>query len=527
MRPVRLLVSAALVATGLAVTPALAGSNPSDVSSFFPGCASPTSTPTLTVNRVDCLELPSPAIGGTTAFSYFIPPACAPALRRQCPVFYLLHGFGGSYTSMLGTASEPSAYVSALATGPSVDPHTVSDPWAYSDPAQWVQKPSLDAILIAPDGRTVPGGYGPSPDLDGYWIDWNPRYAKDGGHPRYDTPAPRFEQQLLHEVIPYVEATFPAGRGRDWRALVGESLGGYGSYTIGLRHPDWFASVSSVSGAMNFLFAPGIDPTATQSPVGLTSPIQVPKRPVPPVQSYLPFGEVPAPAQDFGVALLALGDPTADQAYFRGHMPRDLAANARAFNAKGLAIDVRAFSNDAIAHNPQDLTDPAGFAGAQAFESIVLPMNTDQRLAFRDVGVTWHYELHPGTHSGEYWNAWYRGMYEKQYAVVHHWNGSGAVLASPKTFDFRSTDAAFSAWGWHFGVRRSTKEFLNLTTVSCAGLTLRGTGTVSVTVPASCGTGLHGHRSFTVDLGPSYPTDETAGVGALGVYGRTATVKLS
>src|SRR3954463_9468373 len=139
MRPARPLLAAAVLATGVAVAPALAAGSGAASNSFFPGCASPSSAPALTVGRVDCLQVASPAIGGTTAFSYYIPPACAPALNRRCPVFYELHGFGGDYTSMLGTGDDPEAYVAALATGPSKDPHHVSAPWNYADPAKWVR----------------------------------------------------------------------------------------------------------------------------------------------------------------------------------------------------------------------------------------------------------------------------------------------------------------------------------------------------------------------------------------------------
>src|SRR3954454_22232944 len=213
MRPFRLLLACALAAAAAAVSPALAASSGSAVADFFPGCAAPSAAPSITVGRVDCLQMLSPAIGGTTALSYYVPAACAPGLRHTCPVFYLLHGFGGSYTSMLGTGDDPSAYVKAMASGPSKNPHTVRDPWNYSDPAKWVPKPAVDAVLIAPDGRSVPGGYGPSAGLDGYWVDWNPRYAKGGDQTRYNTPAPQFEKQFLDELIPYVESRFPVGRG--------------------------------------------------------------------------------------------------------------------------------------------------------------------------------------------------------------------------------------------------------------------------------------------------------------------------
>ncbi len=47
-----------------------------------------------------------------------------------------------------------------------------------------------------------------------------------------------------------------------------------------------------------------------------------------------------------------------------------------------------------------------------------------------------------------------------------------------------------------------------------------------VTVPASCGTGMHGQRTFHVDLGAGWPVDEAAGLGTSHLYGRTMTFAL-
>jgi S-formylglutathione hydrolase FrmB len=514
-------VAAALAAAGVGVPIATSTA----AAPFFPGCAAASGHPDFVVDRVGCLQVPSAALGGTTAFSYFIPPACAPAAHPICPVIYLLHGFGGSYTSMLGTSGDPSAYVAALASGPRRDPHNVSDPWNYSDPAGWIKRWSINAILVAPDGRTVPGGYGPEAGLDGYWTDWNPRLAKGGDDPRYDTPAPRFEAQLLDELIPYVEKHLPVGKGRAWRSLTGESLGGYGAYAIGLRHPDLFSSLGTVSGAMNFLFAPGLDPTDATLPAGVGG-VDAPGVDIPAATGAVPIGSVPAQARNFAVALLAFGDPVADQAYFRGHMPRDLARNAHA-RARYQSLDLVGFSNDAVAHNPADLTNPGGFAGAQAFESIVLPMNLDQRLAFRNSGVHWNFELHPGTHSGEYWNAWYRGLYVHQYALMRHDDGSGGPFGMPAHWSYRSTDDDFSVWRWHFAVDRPATEFLDIVKASCRRLVLRGTGAVTVSVDKDCRTGRDGRRTFTVDLGPSHPVDELGGVGATPAYGKAAKIDLT
>jgi hypothetical protein len=202
-------------------------------------------------------------------------------------------------------------------------------------------------------------------------------------------------------------------------------------------------------------------------------------------------------------------------------MPRDLALNGHARSSAGQSVDLRGFWNDAVPHNPRDLTDPAGYAGAQAFEAIVTPMNRDQVLAFRDTHVTWQHEIHPGTHSGEYWNAWLRGLLEQQYAVLR------SPAPGPGVFDFRSSDRKFAVWGWQFSVKRPTSEFVDLSDVSCHAVGLKGSGLVTVTVPAWCHTGVQGHRTFTVDLGPSYPIDETAGLGASGAYGAQRTVQLT
>src|SRR5439155_26153774 len=134
---------------------------------------------------------------------------------------------------------------------------------------------------------------------------------------------------------------------------------------------------------------------------------------------------------------------------------------------------------------PQHLQDP----GAQAFEIIVVPMNADMELAFADEGVANDYETHPGIHSGVYWDPFLRGQLEAQYARLLHHDG-GRSLPAPSSFDYRTIRTDFSVWNWRFRVAHQPAEFLELRGVSCSGLSLQGTGTVAVTVPARCHTGL-------------------------------------
>ncbi|HWH32479.1 MAG TPA: alpha/beta hydrolase-fold protein, partial [Egibacteraceae bacterium] len=216
---------------------------------FAPECADAATLSAPTVGAVDCVRLPSEMLGATTAFSYYVPPGCDPALGRDCPVLYYLHGTGGSYREGLGAkGSAGSAWVRALTSGPPVDVRAEAEPWRWANPATWVAKPALDLILVAPHGLTLPGGHGPGPNQNPFWMDWNPRYAQGGDTPRYDTPPPRFESHVIGELIPFVDAWLPTSGDREQRAIVGYSMGGNGAFHIGLKHPDRFASMGMRSG---------------------------------------------------------------------------------------------------------------------------------------------------------------------------------------------------------------------------------------------------------------------------------------
>ena len=84
-------------------------------------------------------------------------------------------------------------------------------------------------------------------------------------------------------------------------------------------------------------------------------------------------------------------------------------------------------------------------------------------------------------------------------------DGAAATPPSHLRFDYRSVRDEIHVWGWSFAVQREHEELLDLTDVSCEGLTLRGTGTVTVAVPPSCQTGHEGRSVFEIDLGPGRP----------------------
>ena len=59
-----------------------------------------------------------------------------------------------------------------------------------------------------------------------------------------------FENDLLKDVIPYVESHYPVRADREHRAIAGLSMGGGQALTIGLRHLDRFAYIGGFSSAL-------------------------------------------------------------------------------------------------------------------------------------------------------------------------------------------------------------------------------------------------------------------------------------
>jgi S-formylglutathione hydrolase FrmB len=59
-----------------------------------------------------------------------------------------------------------------------------------------------------------------------------------------------YESYLVSEVAPFVDAHYPVREGP--RAVVGKSSGGFGALRLGLRHPEHFGAVGSISGDVAF-----------------------------------------------------------------------------------------------------------------------------------------------------------------------------------------------------------------------------------------------------------------------------------
>ena len=62
----------------------------------------------------------------------------------------------------------------------------------------------------------------------------------------------RYEDYVLEEIIPFVEARYRTIARPEGRGVFGKSSGGYGSMILGMRHPETFGALACHSGDMAF-----------------------------------------------------------------------------------------------------------------------------------------------------------------------------------------------------------------------------------------------------------------------------------
>jgi len=59
-----------------------------------------------------------------------------------------------------------------------------------------------------------------------------------------------YENFFINELIPYIESTYRIKASKENRAIMGLSMGGFGAVLLGIKHPDVFGTVVSMSGAL-------------------------------------------------------------------------------------------------------------------------------------------------------------------------------------------------------------------------------------------------------------------------------------
>jgi enterochelin esterase-like enzyme len=146
----------------------------------------------------------SKAVGKLREMAVYTPPDYDSS-RKQYPLLILQHGSGDNQAS-----------------------------WTVHGKAHWIidnliaEKKAVPMVVVMLDGHAATGGAG-------------------GG---FGNNTELFEKDLLEDVMPFVEQNYRVRKNAANRGIVGLSMGGGQSLTIGLSHPDKFAWVGGFSSAV-------------------------------------------------------------------------------------------------------------------------------------------------------------------------------------------------------------------------------------------------------------------------------------
>ncbi len=168
--------------------------------------------------EIKAVQYDSKSLGTRRQMRVYTPPGYS--ADKKYPVLYLLHGIGGNDLEWLRACKADNVIDNLLADG-KIKPMVVVFPNGNSSV-------TADAANAGPGQAGGRGGRG---SLESW-----------------GTP---FENDLLKDIIPFVESTYSIHKDREHRALAGLSMGGGQTLNIGLAHPETFAFVGGFSSAPN------------------------------------------------------------------------------------------------------------------------------------------------------------------------------------------------------------------------------------------------------------------------------------
>jgi S-formylglutathione hydrolase FrmB len=146
----------------------------------------------------ESLKIESQLLGGPVEYSVYLP-AGYDTSDRSYPVLYLLHGYSDDETGWVQFGEVARIADEGIAKG-EVSP----------------------VIIVMPNGK----------------VTW---YCND-----YKMANP-WEDMFVKEFIPSIEKTYRIRSKKEFRAISGLSMGGYGSLMLSMRHPDLFSNCVAFS----------------------------------------------------------------------------------------------------------------------------------------------------------------------------------------------------------------------------------------------------------------------------------------
>ena len=147
---------------------------------------------------LESLEFESKVVDYPVKYSIYLPPDYYIS-ERSYPVLYLLHGYSDDETGWIQFGEANSIADKAIDSGD-----------------------ASSCIIVMPDGKVT-------------WYS-NSYDGKD-----------RWEDMFTDEFIPFIEKNYRIRSKKEYRAIAGLSMGGYGALTLSMRHTDLFSSCVAMS----------------------------------------------------------------------------------------------------------------------------------------------------------------------------------------------------------------------------------------------------------------------------------------
>ncbi len=166
--------------------------------------------PSVAKGKVETISYPSKTVGVDRKVTIYTPPGFSK--EKKYPVLYLLHGIGGDEFEWLNGGTPQVILDNLIADGKTVP-----------------------MIVVMPNGRAM-------------------KDDRAGGNimePAKVQAFATFERDLIDDLIPFIEKTYPVLANRESRAIAGLSMGGGQSLNFGLGNLDKFAWVGGFSSAPN------------------------------------------------------------------------------------------------------------------------------------------------------------------------------------------------------------------------------------------------------------------------------------
>ena len=148
----------------------------------------------------DNLSLPSKILNMERKYAVYLPPDYETSTRSY-PVLYLLHGGGDDQTGWVQFGEVLNITDNAIK-----------------------ESKATPMIIVMPDANTVRRGY--ANNALGTWL---------------------YEDFFFKELMPFVEKKYRIKGEKRFRAIAGLSMGGDGSFTYALHHPELFSSACPLS----------------------------------------------------------------------------------------------------------------------------------------------------------------------------------------------------------------------------------------------------------------------------------------